>query len=86
MNHVQIIKDALYHFLVAIYYILYIVRDFMSVNCSPMQKHEESSNNNGPVSIADVENETVVELVDNGVTAILTRLQSEWGEMSTTCI
>ena len=27
----------------------------------------------------NVENETVVELVDSGVTAILTRLQSEWG-------
>ena len=42
-----------------------------------IQKHEESSNNNGPVSIADVDNETVVQLVDNGVNAIMTRLQSK---------
>ena len=41
-----------------------------------IQKHEELSNNNGPVSIADVENETVVKLVDAGVTAMMTRLQS----------
>ena len=41
------------------------------------QKYEEQSNNNGPVSIADIENETVVKLVDAGVTAMMTRLQSE---------
>ena len=33
------------------------------------------------MSIADVENETVVQLVDSGVTAILTRLQSKWGKI-----
>ena len=43
-----------------------------------LQKHEESSSNNGPVSIADVQNETIVQLVDDGVAAIMTRLQSEW--------
>ena len=43
----------------------------------PTQKYEEVSHSNGPVSIADVENETVVKLVDSGVTAILTRLQSK---------
>ena len=44
-----------------------------------IQKHEELSStcNNGPVSIADVENETVVKLVDAGVSAMLTRLQSK---------
>ena len=44
----------------------------------PLQKHEELTSNNGPVSIADVENETIVQLVDSGVAAIMTRLQSEW--------
>ena len=43
------------------------------------QKHEEQSSNNGPVSIADIENETIVNLVDAGATAMMTRtrLQSE---------
>ena len=41
------------------------------------QKHEELSSNNGPVSIADIENDTIVKLVDAGVTAMMTRLQSE---------
>ena len=42
-----------------------------------IQKYEEQSNNNCPVSIADVENKTVVKLVDAGVTAMMTRLQSK---------
>ena len=41
------------------------------------QKHEEQSSNNGPVSIADIENETIVNLVDAGVAAMMTRLQSD---------
>ena len=45
--------------------------------CVDAQKFEELSNNNGPVSIADIENETVVKLVNAGVTAMMTRLQSE---------
>ena len=44
--------------------------------CDYTQKYEEQSNHNGPVSIADIENETVVKLVDAGVTAMMTRLQS----------
>jgi hypothetical protein len=34
------------------------------------------SSNNGPVSVADIENETIVNLVDAGV-AVMTRMQSE---------
>ena len=57
---------------------LCIISLFCSLyNLIIIQKHEESSNNNGPVSIADVDNETVVQLADNGVSAIMTRLQSK---------
>jgi hypothetical protein len=35
-------------------------------------KREELSSNNGPVSIADIENETIVNLVDAGVAAMMT--------------
>ena len=43
---------------------------------SLFQKHEEAQSNN-LVSTADIDNETIIKLVSEGVTAIFTRLQSE---------
>ena len=41
------------------------------------QKQEEAQSNS-LVSTADIDSETVIKLVSDAVTAILTRLQSEW--------
>ena len=48
---------------------------------SLLQKQEEAQSNN-PVSTADIDNETIIKLVSDAVTAILTRLQSECWEQS----
>ena len=51
---------------------------------SLLQKYEELSSSNGPVSVEDIKDEPVISLVDAAVTAVLTRLESKlitWLEM-----
>lgn len=49
----------------------------MNLNGNFLSQKQEEAQSNSLVSTADIDSETVIKLVSDAVTAILTRLQSE---------